>query len=84
MIKRGKARVKVESDLRERLIRDYKSEIDYFTRQKDIGLKTVSSFVAGKELADGRLIVPIDELIRDFEKCIKALKAGANPEEYNY
>jgi len=66
------------------ILENYYDELELAQTWKKEGRIFVDADVAGKELADGREFVPIDEYIEDFEKCIREMEAGADQELYNY
>lgn len=72
-----------EKKLKE-LLKDYEWEVEIAKRFEREGRLEISSVQAGKELARGRETVPIAEYRTYWEAGLKALKAGASPEEYDY
>jgi hypothetical protein len=75
---------KSQETLRNRLIADHLAELDYAIEMKRTGTYAVAASTAGTELANGRDKVPIDEYIGMWQDGLVALKAGADPEQYNY
>lgn len=73
-----------EDDLRAHLISDYIKEYDYALAQKETGVLTVSSVVAGSFLANGRNEIPIDEYIAMWANGVKALMQGSPTKDYEY
>ena len=78
-----------KTELRKKLIKEYKSEIRAIKEEEETGdfgwvKYGVSASTAGEELARGRKFVPIEEYRTYWEMGLKALKHGADPTPYNY
>lgn len=69
----------------EKAISDYSAEVEYFKEAKANGIKSVKENAAGEDLAAGREVVDIDEVIKYWKTKLEELKSGnVNPEDYNY
>lgn len=66
---------------------DYQAELDHARDLLASGQSAVHAVIAGSALAAGRMYVPIDEYIKNWEgglAVINALPAGTSAEEFNY
>lgn len=66
------------------ILKDFRNELKYAIKLRDDGVETVPAVVAGAELANGRLFVPIDEYVARWENGIVAMENGADPAMFEY
>jgi hypothetical protein len=69
---------------RTRLIQHYEAELRDALRWQEQGRSEVHATVAGSGLAKGRATVPITEYIQHWRNGLDALRAGADPELWEY